>query len=1738
MKRILNLVAVLAAFVFLTSFINAEGKRFKNFLINFNNFCLLDSKAVPTKPVLNSWLEITNKDSWPLPESKTDHQPFYVFHPDTVRTGSKLFGFNRALPKKIKLFKNLDFLFKYWSNNDLGRFRSTDKNGNNNDILLENTNKQPKNWWKYSQTEHISKEQWSNYSFINGDDFVLAFKDVKVKHLSLGPVSSLSPNPIHGYKTIAQASAIAPINDSKHVILIDANRAEFTLQPPIELTTAIDELTFQFVTFPNEYFEKITLNVSKNCDAKLKNAEIKCKIEDKTNNGKTIKILKSFEINLKNNQKSFAIMKPELKNIEISKDITLKTISSSKNYYSVSKSTLAYLYKINSQPDGQDMCYTLLKPDGTAPFEIYFTFENLTSGFHLTTTVGPVTKFCINDYIALNNIEKFQLTFLIPTKVANNFDFFLQSYSKNVDFQLKSPTENDQLKKNDITKGWYYSNDLFDYTINSKSTQKPNDQAKLWACDIIVNCFQYDLIYNESTHTGKYTLKNTFKNVINKSPFIRIKSDRNLNSESKNTFVFVYFKQSVENVFKEVTKQYEHENPNHKQDKLLTNSYVVSTSKSDKFEIKVPIDSVDLRAFNLRVIIEKKNGHQEAIIKTKMFTFTSENADLLDIGTLNYVTAKTQNPDFRVFSFTTNDFFYVNPFQTENKFIKGLFTIQLDVELKNNTQSTEFFVKLDLESNKLFPKITKATTNDLNVKKKVFENSQTMWLFSNFIQSPFDRKIPPFNITFKLKSKEILQSTDFQVTQIILSQGQVQKKVLDLTIQNTTATFEETNNENLSVKGPVFQLVYLIELKNKSQKVNVSVTKFELNTEQGPKSTQSGFIISTVNTKFDQIFCSENIKMNAEKTACSLDKVYQKMETTCVRDGCSNIFDPPLTTSEIYFEQGKHANRYFPTKVESTKVSTDPLISTIEIKKPENAVDFCVSFAYQSVDSLFVSAAKSHQNPLSFRFASSLFKETKTLICASWLTPNTPSSLYIRFDSQKVGKLGTNYISNFEVISLKENKNRLESGLYQNKLTAEQFINWEINSSFKVTNNFINFTLNDAQKMPKNIQTWRLYSKWIKKSLALNSEIKIFVVPSGNVPLTNVSLYILSSTKKQKELTLDKLQSGKMNHINFTTSSEEEYFQFVLKVTLDLTQIEQTSLNLKIADFALNDPCIDDNSGKQKNCNHGICSQQYDTFKNTCTCATGYTPETDCQKIDYCLLEKTPSKANKQICSDQGLKCKSIEDTESFECSCKDNSTRWDTVSSTCLPLKSNCKEHESYKIVSGKQGCYCDNGFIKINNTCIEFDPCNKEHQKPPCKDSNAECSKLGSKNSDFQCVCKADFYNEFANKGANAKCKPAQCKSCEQICKLNSETKVYSCECKDENMYTLEGDKCILKDGKQDSQCKGNQTEKWISKGYPAAFLFGSSCTCPENFSWNNQKKICEISSKVGSFLSCSKVELKSEDHAPGCVCLNGQKFDLSSRKCLSQCDEEYDKKCKERDSFCVVSNNKVQCKCKPGFVAFGDDPKNANKSICLDKCTLFNKQELMQYKCSRKFSRCDSAKVTISNTIEDVFILNVSKVTSSQNDHCGCEIGFQLDKSSHECVPSLEPIRYIKNLDFLLDPLLGSPAEKSTYTENTIKPAFTLLINSLFGKVHLASIECTLNDNKAICTAAIHSKMTVEKVKEKLENACQFSGETGGCSYLTADSNFVLFSSLFSNYVNFNSVLKRDKKEISVEPIDVSP
>lgn len=480
---------------------------------------------------------------------------------------------------------------------------------------------------------------------------------------------------------------------------------------------------------------------------------------------------------------------------------------------------------------------------------------------------------------------------------------------------------------------------------------------------------------------------------------------------------------------------------------------------------QIPIESVDLRAFQMHTTVSKIAVHENSTVTINKVTFKPESSstavDLTEIAKLKFQYHLNQIPDVKpiakptprpgahtpkpdihpivksakediAFIISTDDFFFVEAFNAAGKSVKGTFSVEITAVPENGAQSVGMSMNNQLVQRQVQPQTTTVSSLKLQVPNDPILKHTTnpsidhtkLMLSSGLIRSPVDRKLPPYSVSIKATSRltnKPLKAGDITLTRYVLSHGALQStsKTASLKINAGSVIFEETSSEQITLLGAAFEFLFLLELKDLTQEVVVSVNKFELKPDQGLPSKQTGPIISTMNTKFDRFLCPTTFKANAANSSCSLDTVYQQMSITCdTLSGCPSIFNPPLLTSEVYYDSRHSSYRYFPTKIETSTVKTDPLISTIEIRKPNNSTVFCVDFAYKSTDVLLVSSEPSRQDVKSSTFPAAS-TETKGHICSDKLTPSTSSSMYFRFDAKQQRALGSSYITNLNVTASK-----------------------------------------------------------------------------------------------------------------------------------------------------------------------------------------------------------------------------------------------------------------------------------------------------------------------------------------------------------------------------------------------------------------------------------------------------------------------------------------------------------------------------------------------------------------------------------------------------------------------------------------------------------------------------------------------------------------------------------------------
>jgi len=165
------------------------------------------------------------------------------------------------------------------------------------------------------------------------------------------------------------------------------------------------------------------------------------------------------------------------------------------------------------------------------------------------------------------------------------------------------------------------------------------------------------------------------------------------------------------------------------------------------------------------------------------------------------------------------------------------------------------------------------------------------------------------------------------------------------------------------------------------------------------------------------------------------------------------------------------------------------------------------------------------------------------------------------------------------------------------------------------------------------------------------------------------------------------------------------------------------------------------------------------------------------------------------------------------------------------------------------KWHCTCPEGegYISINGTCVQIDPCNEEHRKAKglsatvCLSKNAACRRKSvDSNNDFfaySCVCNEGFVNQGGRTDPSiVKCLHEKCEvelaTCDQICIPNG--KEYECQCVANYSRDKYYIKCKADDQSLEQDCQSNAT--------PAPFVKKGKCQCADGLMWNQTQCILD--------------------------------------------------------------------------------------------------------------------------------------------------------------------------------------------------------------------------------------------------------------------------------------------------------
>ena len=192
-----------------------------------------------------------------------------------------------------------------------------------------------------------------------------------------------------------------------------------------------------------------------------------------------------------------------------------------------------------------------------------------------------------------------------------------------------------------------------------------------------------------------------------------------------------------------------------------------------------------------------------------------------------------------------------------------------------------------------------------------------------------------------------------------------------------------------------------------------------------------------------------------------------------------------------------------------------------------------------------------------------------------------------------------------------------------------------------------------------------------------------------------------------------------------------------------------------------------------------------------------------------------------------------------------------------------------------------------------------------------------------------------------ADAECIPKECENCEFDCKSDWETNTWKCYCPAGYTFLDNENECIPNNEiialaqKLKCQIKNKSTPET-----PRPFIVDGNCRCTDGYKLD-ENKTCHID--LGYYtqkLNCGHLgaEIKQDDSRPGCKCLDGQRYDKKSRKCLNECDQKYIDACTARDAEkCQFIDGQAKCICSQDKQMFTfKDPKDWT---CKPKCELLD-------------------------------------------------------------------------------------------------------------------------------------------------------------------------------------------------------
>nr|XP_046915422.1 uncharacterized protein LOC124496010 isoform X1 [Dermatophagoides farinae] len=410
-----------------------------------------------------------------------------------------------------------------------------------------------------------------------------------------------------------------------------------------------------------------------------------------------------------------------------------------------------------------------------------------------------------------------------------------------------------------------------------------------------------------------------------------------------------------------------------------------------------------------------------------------------------------------------------------------------------------------------------------------------------------------------------------------------------------------------------------------------------------------------------------------------------------------------------------------------------------------------------------------------------------------------------------------------------------------------------------------------------------------------------------------------------------------------------------------------------------------------------------------------------------------------------------------------------------CLtPVDKECPINEHFAYNNKNEPiCICNENFIRINGSCVEYNICDPLHRKEkgeqpeiPCENGLAECQPLP--NDKYRCVCPSNLYNVKGNFGKYAQCRDRFCDlymECDQKCVFNSTSGQHNCVCFN-SQYKLDSDnKCqILENFREKlAKCLPEDPQSLNTLEMPYLDLVGN-CMCRFGYNYNATSKKCEDNDndKIHKILGCESFRI-NDDGKFECQCPKGKEFD----------------------------NHYGECRWKPCpsdmMIKYAHDKNDPGNFECISPCD--SKLVRSCLAVGGQFFECHpnlAIESLIRNNwnwnIDEPFVQGVHHTIANVFNYCRCIFGLTLDSSERRCIPK-------HDLNYFTIDMTFTKINNKDITELFFREILSILYD--YERLTIESVTCTENDDESFeCKAVLSTSdfsITPDAIKKLLEINC---------------------------------------------------